>query len=186
MDFEHRRCNINPWHDFEPERINKNRFLSVIEIPRGGKKKYELDKRSGMLILDRILFTSTHYPSNYGFIPRTLSKDGDPLDVMVLCQENLDIMTIVECYPIGVLKMIDNNKTDEKIIAIPFGDPSHNTYNDINELPEHIFLETKHFFEVYKYLENKETFVEEICGRKEAEATIEAGIIKYNNKYVNI
>ena len=174
---------INPWHDFDAERITKERFLSVIEIPKGGKKKYELDKQSGMLFLDRVLFTSTHYPSNYGFIPRTLSSDEDPLDVLVLCQEHLDIMTIVDCYSIGVLKMVDNNQVDEKIIAIPFGDPTLNLYNDISELPEHLFLETKHFFEVYKHLEDKETFEEEISGRNDAEKIIQEGIERYNLVY---
>ncbi|MCK9478388.1 MAG: inorganic diphosphatase [Firmicutes bacterium] len=174
---------MNPWHDFEPERITKENFISVIEIPKGGKKKYELDKESGMLILDRVLFTSTHYPTNYGFIPRTLSEDGDPLDVLVLCQEHLDIMTTVECYPIGVLKMIDNNEVDEKIIAIPFGDPTLNFYSDVTELPEHLFLEIKHFFEVYKHLENKETFVEEVSGRLDAETMILNGIKRYIEKF---
>ena len=108
---------MNPWHDFGDERIKIDNFISVIEIPKGSKNKYELDKESGMLRLDRILYTSTHYPANYGFIPRTLSEDGDPLDVLVLCQEELDILTTVSCYPIGVLKMIDDDEVDEKIIG---------------------------------------------------------------------
>lgn len=171
---------MNPWHDFEKERVTPEKFVSVIEIPKKGKKKYELDKKTGLIRLDRILFTSTHYPQNYGFIPLTLSEDGDPLDVLVLCQEELDILTTVECYPIGVLKMIDDNETDEKIIAIPYTDPSLNMYKDISELPKHNFDEIKHFFEVYKTLEEKITVVEEICGREEAIEVIKRNIESYD------
>ncbi len=174
---------MNPWHDIEEDRVSIERFIAVIEIPKNSKKKYELDKRSGMLMLDRVLFTSTHYPANYGFIPRTLSQDGDPLDVLVLCQECLDPMTVVECYPIGVLKMIDNEEIDEKIIAIPFGDPSLNGYCHIRELPKHQFQEIKHFFEVYKYLENKITVVEEICDRSVAEQIILSSLDAYKEKF---
>lgn len=171
---------MNPWHDFEKERVTVDKFVSVIEIPKRCHKKYELDKKSGLIRLDRILFTSTHYPENYGFIPLTLSEDGDPLDVLVLCQEELDILTIVDCYPIGVLKMIDDNETDEKIIAIPCTDPSLNMYNDISELPKHNFEEIKHFFEVYKNLEKKVTVVEEIGGREEAIEVIRKSIEAYD------
>ena len=174
---------MNPWHDFSKERIAADRFVCVIEIPKGGKKKYELDKQSGLLILDRVLFTSTHYPANYGFIPRTLSQDHDPLDVLVLCQEVLDPLTTVECYPIGVLKMIDDDEVDEKIIAIPFGDPTLNMYSELSELPKHQFQEIKHFFEVYKYLEDKVTIVEEICGRSEAEKIIGDNIAAYEKEF---
>ena len=163
---------MNPWHSFSAERIKINNFVAVIEIPKGSKNKYELDKESGMLRLDRILYTSTHYPANYGFIPRTLSDDGDPLDVLVLCQEELAPMSIVECFPIGMINMIDENQTDEKIIAIPLNDPFLNTYSDISELPQHQFQEIKHFFEVYKFLENKTTYVDTISGRGAAEEAI--------------
>lgn len=163
---------MNPWHNFSDDRIKIDNFISVIEIPKGSKNKYELDKESGMLRLDRILYTSTHYPANYGFIPRTLSEDGDPLDVLVLCQETLAPLSIIECYPIGLITMIDENEEDEKIIAIPLNDPFLNNYKDIAELPQHQFQEIKHFFEIYKYLENKETRVDKICGREEAIATI--------------
>ena len=173
---------MNPWHDFDPSRIQADKFIAVIEIPKGCKKKYELDKASGMLILDRVLYTSTHYPTNYGFIPRTYARDGDPLDVLVMCSERLDPLTIVECYPIGVLKMTDDDATDEKIIAIPFGDPSMNTYGDIGDLPSHLFAELRHFFNVYKNLEGKQTMVEEICGRKEAEDIINQSC----NEYLNV
>lgn len=174
---------MNPWHDFSDERITAERFISVIEIPKGSKNKYELDKESGMLCLDRILYTSTHYPANYGFIPRTLSEDGDPLDVLVLCQEKLEPLSIVECYPIGMITMIDENEEDEKIIAIPMKDPFLNSYKDITELPQHQFAEIKHFFEIYKYLENKTTRVDNICSRDVAVETIEKCKIAYNKKY---
>jgi len=174
---------MNPWHDIAIDRINSDRFISVIEIPKGCKKKYELDKDSGILILDRVLFTSTHYPANYGFIPKTLSDDGDPMDVLVLCQECLDPLTLVNCYPIGVIKMIDNREVDEKIIAIPFGDPSLNTYQTISALPKHMFLEIRHFFEVYKNLEEKPTMVEQISGREEAERVIRESIENYQRAF---
>ena len=174
---------MNPWHDFNDERINPQRFIAVIEIPKGSKNKYELDKESGLLRLDRILYTSTHYPANYGFIPRTLSEDGDPLDVLVLCQEKLEPLSIIECYPIGMITMIDENEADEKIVAIPVNDPFLNGYGDISELPQHQFNEIKHFFEVYKFLENKETRVDNTVGKQEAIDTIEKCKISYNEYY---
>jgi inorganic pyrophosphatase len=170
---------MNPWHSFSDERIKKDSFIAVIEIPKGSKNKYELDKESGMLLLDRILYTSTHYPANYGFIPRTLSEDGDPLDVLVLCGEELSPLSIVECYPIGMINMIDEDEADEKIIAIPKNDPFLNNYKDISELPQHQFREIKHFFEVYKFLEDKTTHVDRICSRAEAEETIEKSKAAY-------
>jgi inorganic pyrophosphatase len=176
---------MNPWHDFSEERINSNKFISVIEIPKGSKNKYELDKESGLLRLDRILYTSTHYPANYGFIPPTLSEDGDPLDVLVLCQEKLEPLSIVECYPIGMITMIDENEEDEKIIAIPLNDPFLNSYKDVSDLPQHQFQEIKHFFEIYKYLENKTTRVDNICGRDVAISTIEKCKKAYGEKFTN-
>ena len=127
-----------------------------------------MDKYTGLLKLDRILYTATHYPANYGFIPRTYADDGDPLDVLVLCGETISPATLVTCYPIGVIKMIDGGSLDEKIIAIPVSDPTYNQYYDIQELPKHIFDEMMHFFEVYKTLEHKQTTVKEICHRDEA------------------
>ena len=174
---------MNPWHDFKEERIQIDNFVSVIEIPKGSKNKYELDKDTGLLRLDRVLYTSTHYPANYGFIPRTLSEDGDPLDVLVLCQETLEPLSILECYPIGIITMIDENEEDEKIVAIPINDPFLNNYKDIAELPQHQFQEIKHFFEIYKYLENKETRVDKISGREDAIASILKCKEAYNLKY---
>ncbi len=170
----------NIWHDISPKRITVDKFYAVIEISKGGKNKYELDKETGLLKLDRVLFTSTHYPANYGFIPRTYADDGDPLDVLVLCSETIQPMTLVECKPIGVLNMIDNNSCDEKIIAVPTGDPNYSCYNDIKELPKHCFEEIKHFFEVYKLLEvDKPTSVTEINGVKKAKDVIKQCIESY-------
>ena len=130
-----------------------------------------------------MLYTSTVYPSNYGFIPHTLADDGDPLDVLVLCNEVIYPMTLVHCYPIGVIKMIDSGDLDEKIIAIPLKDPTYNSYGDIRELPQHIFEEMMHFFEVYKTLEHKKTTVKEIAHRDEAIAIIEKCLKAYDEKF---
>ena len=173
----------NIWHDVDPKRISPENFLSVIEIPQGSKKKYELDKATGLIILDRILYTSTHYPANYGFIPRTYADDGDPLDVLVLCSEILDPLTLVQCYPIGYISMLDGGKNDEKIIAIPFADPTYNTYKDISELPRHLFDEMSHFFSVYKTLEGKETVAGDVKGREEAQKVIQAAIANYKDNF---
>ena len=174
---------MNIWHDISEERIKKNEFIGVIEISKGGKNKYELDKETGRLRLDRVLYTATHYPANYGFIPKTFADDDDPLDVLVLCQEDIAPLTLVECYPIGVLIMMDGDKKDEKIIAVAKKDPFLNMYNDIVELPAHISSEIKHFFEVYKQLEGKKTEVEEFLGRTEAEEIIEKSIRSYKEKF---
>ncbi len=174
---------MNIWHSINPKRISKSDFIAVIEIGKGGKCKYELDKETGRLILDRILYTSTHYPANYGFIPRTYADDLDPLDVLVLCSEPLVPLTEVRCYPIGVISMMDNGHNDEKIIAIPFNDPTYNTYKDISEIPSHIFEEMKHFFKVYKELEGKQTAVNEVSGREVAEDIICKSIDSYIENY---
>ena len=157
--------------------------MAVVEIPKGSKKKYELDKETGLIKLDRILYTSTHYPANYGLIPRTYGDDLDPLDVLVLCSEPLEPLTLVQCYPIGMISMIDDGRNDEKIIAIPFGDPTYNGYSDLSQLPAHVFNEMCHFFRVYKELENKETAVNEVSGRDAALATIQAAIDTYHEKF---
>ena len=173
----------NIWHDISPERIKPEDFICVIEISKGSKKKYELDKETGYIILDRILYTSTHYPANYGFIPRTYGDDGDPLDVLLLCAEPLEPMSLVRAYPIGVITMIDNGRRDEKIIAIPFDDPNYNMYDDIDKLPRHIFEEMRHFFSVYKNLENKTTAVNEVSGREAAVKIIKESIESYINNF---
>ena len=173
----------NIWHDINPKRITPTDFMAVIEITKGSKKKYELYKETGVLMLDRILYTSTHYPANYGFIPRTYGDDLDPLDVVVICSEKIDPMTLVRCYPIGVITMKDGGKLDEKIISIPFNDPNYNGYKDISELPAHVFDEMKHFFKVYKNLEDKETVVDEVQNREKAIEIIEKSIGNYITEF---
>jgi inorganic pyrophosphatase len=174
---------MNIWHEMNPKRISPDEFVAVIEIQKGSKMKYELDKTTGMLELDRILHTSTHYPSSYGFIPRTYADDGDPLDVLVLCSEILKSMTLVRCYPIGVIRMIDSGKNDDKIIAIPVKDPTYNCYRNIDELPQHISEEMMHFFRVYKELENKTTAVNEIEGADVAKQIIQEDIDRYIDNF---
>lgn len=169
----------NIWHDISPKRINAEDFICVVEISKGSKKKYELDKETGLIILDRILYTSTHYPANYGFIPRTYGDDNDPLDVLLLCSEPLEPLTLVRAYPIGVISMVDNGKNDEKIIAIPFSDPNYNIYTNIDQLPSHVFEEMRHFFSVYKNLENKTTAVDEVSDRTAAIDIIKKAIDNY-------
>ena len=141
---------MNIWHNYDKEKIKEDSFVTCIEISKGSKNKYELDKKSGLLRLDRILFTSTHYPANYGFIPLTLADDGDPMDVLVLCSEPIIPMTLVDCYPIGVLKMYDQGKSDEKIIAICKNDPYslsllYSSYISNNYI--YIYLIYLHFFQ---------------------------------------
>lgn len=174
---------MNIWHDISAERIKSEDFMCYIEIQKGSKSKYELDKETGVLRLDRILYTSTVYPASYGFIPRTLAEDGDPLDVLVLCGEPILPATMVRCFPIGVINMLDDGKQDEKIIAIPFREPTYNIYGDISQLPHHIFDEMMHFFEVYKVLEHKKTSVKEIMGRPSAVRVIQKSIDLYRKTF---
>ncbi|CCV65222.1 MAG: inorganic diphosphatase [Paracholeplasma sp.] len=175
---------MNIWHDIDENRISPERFVACIEISKGSKKKYELDKDTGMIILDRVLYTSTHYPANYGFIPRTYAGDNDPLDVLVLCQEDIEPLSLVNCIPIGVIKMIDSDQVDEKIIAIAVGDPSLAQYNDISELPGHLLNEMGHFFEVYKSLEGKKTYILDIGDKKAAEDIINDSLKRYREIFL--
>ncbi len=175
---------MNIWHDISADRISAENFIAVIEIPKDCKVKYELDKETGLLRMDRVLHTSTHYPANYGFIPRTFAEDNDPLDVLVLTSVPVYPLTLIQCYPIGAIKMTDNNENDQKIIAIPFGDPNYNIYKSIKELPKHIFDEMAHFFTVYKQLENKTTAVQEIVEPEEAIKIITQSLNSYNRIYV--
>jgi len=174
---------MNIWHNVSPERIKPNDFLGVIEISEGSKVKYELDKETGALILDRVLYTSTIYPANYGFIPRTFADDSDPLDVLVLCSERILPMSLVRCYPIGAIIMTDDKSADEKIISLPFNDPRYNAYHDISELPTHVFDEMTHFFTVYKRLEHKETAVSEVVGKKEAVKIVKKAMDRYSLQF---
>ena len=174
---------MNIWHDIDPTVITPTDFNAVIEIPKGSSCKYEMDKYTGMLRLDRVLYTSTHYPANYGFIPRTFADDGDPLDVLVLCEQPIYPMTLMRVYPIGVMRMIDSGALDDKIIAVPFSDPTYNHIRSIDELPPHVFDEMMHFFSVYKQLENKQTAVKELFGPAEAQKIIQDCIELYRTTF---
>ena len=174
---------MNIWHDIESSRIKPEEFIAVVEISKGSKQKYEMDKKTGLLRLDRILYTSTHYPANYGFIPRTYADDGDPLDVLVLCARPIQPLTLVRVYPIGVMRMLDDGRMDDKIIAIPFSDPTYNDIRSIDEMPSHIFDEIMHFFTVYKQLEHKQTAVKELFDKKEALQIINEAITSYNENF---
>lgn len=170
---------MNIWHDVDPSRVTPEKFIAVIEISKGGKNKYELDKSTGFLRLDRVLYTSTHYPANYGLIPLTYSEDHDPLDVLVFCQEALVPLCLVECRPIGIMTMIDDDEMDEKIIAVPINDPAMSDYFDIADLPSHHMGEIKHFFEVYKALEGKKTVVKRFEGAAAAKISIQKSLDAY-------
>jgi inorganic pyrophosphatase len=174
---------MNIWHDIGKDRIKSEDFLAVIEIEKGSKVKYEMDKETGLIIMDRILHTSTHYPASYGFIPRTYADDGDPLDVLILCSEVLAPLTLVRAYPIGAITMLDSGACDEKIIAIPFEDPTYNVYRSIEALPRHVFTEMRHFFQVYKELEGKETVVNDVKGQREAIEIVSHAIDQYNIRF---
>ena len=174
---------MNIWRDVRKERVSKEKFVACIEISKGSKMKYELDKETGRLILDRVLYTSTHYPYNYGFIPLTYAEDKDPLDVLVICFEPIQPLCLVNCYPIGVMEMIDSEDKDEKILAICSNDPSLNCYQDISDLPPHILEEICHFFRVYKQLEGKDTFVSEIKGVHDAKKIIQESIENYDRTF---
>ena len=176
---------MNIWHDMDPSQIKPNDFSAVIEISKDSQCKYELDKYTGLLRLDRVLYTSTHYPANYGFIPRTYADDGDPLDVLVLCAKPIQPLTLIRVYPIGVMRMLDDGHIDDKIIAIPFSDPTYNQIRSIDEMPAHIFDEIMHFFSVYKQLENKQTAVKTLFDREAAERIVAECIEAYNRKFVD-
>lgn len=175
---------MNIWHDINENRITADEFIAVIEIAKGSKKKYELDKETGLIKLDRILHTSTMYPANYGFIPKTLSGDGDPLDVLVLSSEALDPLVLVKCYPVGMMIMLDDGKRDEKIIAIPCDDPLYNEYKSLDNLPRHIADEMINFFRVYKDEKEGITRIDgKPLGVEEAKLTISEAKQNYRQKF---
>ncbi|MCU7490656.1 MAG: inorganic diphosphatase [Bacteroidota bacterium] len=175
--------NVNPWHDVNLGEHAPQFVRSIIEIPMGSKGKYELDKESGLLRLDRVLFSSVHYPANYGFIPQTYCDDRDPLDILVICSIEVDPMCIVDAKVIGVMHMVDENERDDKIIAVAKNDMSVNYINDISELPPHTVVELRRFFEDYKKNEHKNVVVEHFFGREEAYRVINESISLYNRTY---
>lgn len=174
---------INPWHDVNIGKNSPEFVTGVIEIPKGSKGKYELDKKTGMLMLDRVLFSAVHYPANYGFIPQTFCEDNDPLDILIISQIDIPSMCLVEAKVIGVMRMIDGGEADDKIIAVAAGDQSVNYINDIDDLPPHLMKEVHRFFEDYKKLENKEVHVEDFLGKEDAMRIIKESIELYDEMF---
>lgn len=174
---------INPWHDVNIGENAPEFVTGVIEIPKGSKGKYELDKKTGMLMLDRVLFSAVHYPANYGFIPQTFCEDHDPLDILIISQIDIPSMTLVEAKVIGVMRMVDGGEADDKIIAVAAGDQSVNYINEIEELPPHLMKEIHRFFEDYKKLENKEVIVEDFLGKEDAMRIIRESIVLYDKSF---
>lgn len=175
----------NAWHRVSPGKHLPTFVNAIIEIPKGSKGKYEIDKESGLLRLDRILFSSVMYPANYGFIPQTYCDDEDPLDILVLCSVDVFPMSIIEAKVIGVMHMVDNGEQDDKIIAVAKNDMSVNYIDDLDSLPPHTMKEIVRFFQDYKALEHKNVTVEQLMGRTEAYKVIQDGIDLYNNTIAN-
>jgi inorganic pyrophosphatase len=173
---------MHPWHDVELPRYVEDSIPAIIEIPTGTKVKYELDKASGLLVVDRVLFSSVHYPANYGFVPRTYCDDGDPLDILVYCQEAIQPLSIMRAKIIGVMKMRDDKGEDDKLIAVHADDPEYADYADVSEMPPHRMRELKRFFEDYKGLENKKVLVSEPQGRSEGLKALRDAIRLYEQE----
>ena len=157
---------------------------ALIEIPQGSRTKYEIDKKTGLLKMDRVIYSSFHYPVNYGFIPKTLGEDHDPLDILVICSQDIQPLCLVEATVIGNMQMMDNGEKDDKIIAVATHDPSVN-YEDVNELPEHFLAVLRNYFEQYKVLENKVVLIDEFQSKDTAYAVINAAIERYRNEFPN-
>jgi inorganic pyrophosphatase len=170
---------MHPWHDIDPGSDTKKHIHAVIEIPKDSKIKYELDKKTGFLRVDRILFSSVHYPANYGFIPKTYCDDKDPLDILVLGQLAVVPLSILRVKPIGAMKMVDQGEADDKVIAVHADDPEYNHYESLSELPPHRMSEVQKFFEEYKSLENKKVVVEKFLGQIETLEIIEKALELY-------
>jgi inorganic pyrophosphatase len=173
----------NAWHDLSPGEHIPREFKSVIEIPLGSNVKYEMDKETGLIKVDRILYSAVYYPANYGFIPRTLAEDNDPLDVLVLCQEPVVPLTILPARAIGLMTMMDAGVKDHKIIAVATNDPEFNSYHQARELPQHRLLMVRRFFQDYKKLEKKAVEVDEIEPAEKAYPVIESAVKAYNRKH---
>ena len=173
----------HPWHDVAVGDDAPEVFQALVEIPKSSKVKYELDKETGLLKVDRVLYSSIHYPANYGFIPRTLGDDGDPLDVLVLMQEPVYPLSLLTVRPIGMMHMVDDGENDEKIICVPLEDPEYRSYQSYDELPRHRLDELKSFFEDYKKLEDKEVNVEDFAGAKEAMEAVGHAMELYGEKF---
>jgi inorganic pyrophosphatase len=174
---------LHPWHGVPPGEGAPRVVNAIIEIPEGSRAKYEIDKPSGLLKLDRVIYSSFHYPINYGFIPQTLGQDGDPLDILVLCSQSIQPLCLVEATVIGNMQMIDTGKMDDKIIAVASKDPSVNHYKNIEELPTHFLAELKNYFEQYKVLENKKVEIDNFQDKAAALKVIEDAILYYNEEF---
>lgn len=170
----------HPWHDVTPGENLPAEFVGVVEIPTGSKVKYELDKQTGLLRVDRVLFSAVHYPANYGFIPQTYAEDDDPLDVLILCQEPVAPLTLVNARAIGVMTMLDSGKRDHKILAVAADDPDYNGFAEASELPSHRLALLRRFFQDYKQLEGKAVDVDEIQPAAEALPIINDALERYS------
>ncbi len=177
--------NFNPWHCVEPEFENPDIVNGVIEIPKGSRAKYELDKDSGLLKLDRVLYSSVYYPANYGFIPKSYCDDKDPLDILILSQIEVVPLCIVNAKIIGVMRMLDNGEADDKLIAVASGDPSVSHFNDISELPKHARTEILNFFEDYTKLENKTVIVKDFQRKEIAIKILKESFDLYKQLFFN-
>lgn len=173
---------IHPWHDVSPGDKLPGEFNAVIEIPAGSSIKYELDKGSGLLRMDRVLYSAVYYPANYGFIPQTLGEDHDPLDVLVFCQEPVAPLTMMRARCVGLMTMVDVGEMDYKIIAVALDDPSFNAYTEVAEMPAHRLNMLKRFFQDYKQLEGKHVEVGDIQPAQAAYPIIEAALVAYSQK----
>lgn len=171
---------IHPWHDVTPGEMIPQEFSTVIEIPAGSSVKYELDKASGLIKLDRVLYSAVYYPANYGFIPQTLAEDDDPLDVLVFCQETVTPLTLIHARTIGLMTMIDAGKKDHKIIAVATHDPEYNSYREAVEMPTHRLTMMRRFFQDYKMLEGKTVEVDEFQPAEAAYPIIEDALSRYS------
>jgi inorganic pyrophosphatase len=174
---------LHPWHEAHYGEKAPQTVWGVIEIPRGSRAKYEIDKRTGLLKLDRVIYSSFYYPINYGFIPQTLGEDGDPLDILVLSSVDVTPLCLVEARVIGNMQMIDTGTQDDKIIAVAVNDPAVNHIHEVNEIPAHFFSEMKHFFEQYKFLENKTVQIDDFQQKEPAYLVIDEAIERYKQKF---